>query len=233
MKLPICSVAKQGLEAILKNPVILAVAVFCALLYCIWAYFIVYDPKLAVALPAHFLQYTALYLLVYLFLVSIIIKMVYDFSEQNNVSLPEAIKLSARKLIFIIAAGTLSLLVITLGLIALIIPGIFLLVKFAFISYFILLHDEKIIAAFKKSWEITRGYWWQVFGLYLVFMIPMMVLALTASFAAAFSIPTALALDFLSSLVGIWMIAAFTMAYIHLVGQKNNEIAKTAQNESQ
>jgi hypothetical protein len=233
MKLSICLAAKQGLEAILKSQAILAAAVFYALLSCVFIYFTAYRANLAGALPEHFWQYTVLYALAAWFFGMIITKMVYDFAERNNVSLPEAIRLSARKFIFIIAAAILFLLAVMLGFIALVVPGIFLWIKFVFVSYFILLHDERIIAAFKRSWEITKGQWWRVAGLSLVFIMPMVVLYIISTLVSYVSVPTALALDFLSSLVGAWMIAAFTMAYIYLVGQKNNEIAKTAQNESQ
>ncbi|MBZ1348613.1 MAG: hypothetical protein KYQ20_02565, partial [Candidatus Nealsonbacteria bacterium] len=60
MKLQVIQSIKQGLEIIIKNPVILAPIVINAVLTCIFIYFFVYTPKLdyfsgvAPVLPEHF-----------------------------------------------------------------------------------------------------------------------------------------------------------------------------------
>lgn len=226
MKLQIIQTIKQGLEAVIKNPIILTLIIIHAVLNCIFFYFFIYGPKPAVVegvempfpvFPEHFGLYLILFTLVSLFLILIICKMVYD-AVKSNVSISEAVNLSARKFVFIFIALILYSLIVLMGFIALIIPGIFLSIKFVFVTYFILLNNEKIIDSFKKSWQITKGNWWRIFGLYLIFLIPITVLSGIAMSVALVSIPAALFIDFVALLLSGWLISAFTIAYIQLTG---------------
>jgi hypothetical protein len=239
MKLQIIPAIKQGLEVIIKNPIILAVVVFYAVLYCLYIYFFVYAPKLGELqeLPPNFWLYTILITLISIFLLLIVTKIVYDAVVNNNVSLSEAINLTARRFIFVFIASILYLLIIFVHgfiigfitttipeifffiLIALITSGIFLSIKFIFITYFILLNNEKIIDSFKKSWQITKGNWWRILGLLLIFLIPIMILSITASVIAVVidAVQIALILDFIWLLLMGWLISTFTIAYIQLI----------------
>ncbi len=230
MKLQVIQSIKQGLEIIIKNPVILAPIVINAVLNCIFIYFFVYTPKLAYfskvapVLPEHFAlyAYAILSLLISSFLLSMVCKMVYD-AVKGNVSISEAVSLSLRKLVFIFIATILYSLIVTIGLIALIVPGIFLLNKFAFYNYAILLDNTKIIDSFEKSWRIVTGNWWGVFGIHLIFLILIMILSTIASIIAPVSVQVAIILDFISILLLGWLMSVFTIAYIQLTKQETTE----------
>jgi uncharacterized membrane protein YhdT len=245
MNIQITQAIKQGLEIIIKNPAILVVIISNAVLFCVFFYFFVYIPqidflytspmeRLALTpgempempeMPEYFGLYSFLLSLISLFLGLIIVKMVYDIVKNNKVSLSETISLLARKFIFVFIAYILYSLILILGLIALIIPGIFFSVKFVFVIYLILLNNEKIIDSFKKSWQITKGHWWGIFGLFAIFMIPISILSIVARIIAIpmGAIQTALILDFISLLLSGWAISAFTIAYIQLTKQENKE----------
>jgi hypothetical protein len=51
-----------------------------------------------------------------------------------------------------------------LGFIALIIPGIIVMVLYAFTLYFVFFEEKKFEGSFGKSRELVRGYFWPVFG---------------------------------------------------------------------
>ncbi len=212
MNLQIGQAIKTGLQIIIKNPVILKTVIFYALLLSIFNYFFAYTPE-----PEHFWLSTILFMSIAVFLSLIIAKMVYDVSGNNNVSLPTAINLSVKKVVPALIASALYLLILMFGLIALIIPGIFLMIKFAFVTYLILLNNEKILDSFKKSWQITTGNWWGVFGISVIYLIPVSVLSFTAIEIAALDVQIALVLDFISGLLYGWMISVLTIAYIQLM----------------
>jgi hypothetical protein len=48
--------------------------------------------------------------------------------------------------------------IIGLGLVALVVPGIFLLVTLAFWTVYVAVEDQNFITAFRSSWGLTRGY---------------------------------------------------------------------------
>jgi hypothetical protein len=48
--------------------------------------------------------------------------------------------------------------IVALGLVALIVPGIFLLVTLAFWTVYVAVEDQNFIKAFQSSWGLTRGY---------------------------------------------------------------------------
>ena len=225
----------EGLKVVVRNPIILAPIIINAVLICAYNYFYFHAPKLACvpeaempfpAPPEHFWLFSILVTLVSVFLCSIICKMVYD-AVKSNVSLSEAINLSARKFIFILIASILWCLIVGIGLVALIIPGIFLSIKFIFITYAILLDDEKIINSFRKSWQITKGNWWRAFGLFLIFIIPIVILsAIAMEVATIGAVQAALVIDFVAMLLVSWLVSAFTIAYIQLTNNPEQENKK-------
>lgn len=48
--------------------------------------------------------------------------------------------------------------IVALGLVALIVPGIFLLVTLAFWTVYVAVEDQNFVRAFRSSWGLTRGY---------------------------------------------------------------------------
>lgn len=139
--------------------------------------------------------------------------MVYD-AVKSNISVSKAINLSLRKFIFVFIGAILYVLIVLIRSIALIIPGIFFLVMYAFYSYAILLDNEKIISSFKKSWRIVTGNWWKIFGLILIFLIPLVAIILATNIAIATHPEIVLVLDFTGLLLSTSMLSVFTIAYI-------------------
>ena len=89
-------------------------------------------------------------------------------------------------------ASILYVLVILGGLILLVLPGLYLAIRFQFYGYFIVDRDSHIVESLKRSWDITRGNAWNLFlfGL-LLFLIN--VLGALALFIGLFiTLPTTL-----------------------------------------
>lgn len=149
MKFKVFKSINQGFSIIIKNKIILAFSIFYAVIFS-------YTPEVLKVSEASFNLDIFLFLVVLIFLALILTKLSYD-AIKGNISISEAIKLSLKKFIFVIIASIIYLIIGTIGLILLVIPGIFLLNKFIFVTYPILLNNGKIIDSFKESWSITKG----------------------------------------------------------------------------
>jgi hypothetical protein len=68
----------------------------------------------------------------------------------------------------LIAAGIVAGIGIAIGVILLIVPGLFLLTRWALIPAVIVIEKRSAGESFDRSWELTRGYGWPVFGSVIV-----------------------------------------------------------------
>ena len=64
----------------------------------------------------------------------------------------------------LIAAGIVAGLGIVLGLVFLIVPGLFLLTRWALIPAVIVIEKRRAGESFDRSWQLTHGFGWTVFG---------------------------------------------------------------------
>jgi ABC-type multidrug transport system fused ATPase/permease subunit len=88
----------------------------------------------------------------------------------------------------LIVAGILAGLAIGLGLLLLIVPGLFLLTIWAVLAPVIVIERTGAMAAFGRSRELVRGSGWQVFGVILVlFLLQFIVTAVIQALANSVS----------------------------------------------
>ena len=74
----------------------------------------------------------------------------------------------------IILANLLTFAIIGLGFVLLIVPGIILACRLAFVSYLVMDKNMEPVTAIEKSWEMTKGHGWQIFGMGLL-IIPIVI----------------------------------------------------------
>lgn len=65
----------------------------------------------------------------------------------------------------IVLANLLTFAIVGMGIIFLIIPGIILACRLAFVPYLVMDKQLQPVAAIEKSWEMTRGHGWKIFGM--------------------------------------------------------------------
>jgi len=103
----------------------------------------------------------------------------------------------------------------------LIVPGIYLGVRFLFFSYVILIDNESALGSLKKSWKIVKGNWLRTFALLAVFV------------AIGFPLRYLLEIENLllwtvacagMVLVRGWAVASFTLAYLLLAPEPEEEL---------
>jgi uncharacterized membrane protein len=99
----------------------------------------------------------------------------------------------------IVLAHLLIFAIIGLGFVFLIVPGIILACRLAFVPYLVMDKNLEPVAAVEKSWEMTRGYGWKIFGMGML-AIPVFILGLICLFVGViFAL--------------IWISAAFAAMY--------------------
>jgi len=69
-------------------------------------------------------------------------------------------------------AMIMYILAIIVGLILLILPGIYLAIRLQFALYLVIEHENmRPTEAFKKSWEMTKGLFWKLFVFGIIFIL--------------------------------------------------------------
>lgn len=69
------------------------------------------------------------------------------------------------KYLNIVLANLIVFALVILGMMMLIIPGIIVACRLAFVSYLVMDKDLDAIKAVERSWQMTRGHGWQIFGM--------------------------------------------------------------------
>jgi hypothetical protein len=121
----------------------------------------------------------------------------------------------------LISAGVLAAIGVTLGLLLLVVPGLFLLTRWLFIAPVIVLEGRSAGAAFGRSSEIVKGHGWSVFGLMILTVIAAAI-ALGVIRGLLFWLPSFFEAWIGSlvahSLVTPFVVLAWTIGYYHLIG---------------
>jgi hypothetical protein len=151
-----------------------------------------------------------------------LVKAVQDVRDgRADMSIGDTVRAAVPYLGPVAGASILAAIAITIGLILLIVPGLYLITIWAVIVPVIVLEGAGVFASFGRSQQLVRGNGWHVFGtLVLVFIIQLAVgIVLGLIFSA---LPRSLA-NGLSSIISGTLIAPFlalvvTLVYYRLVG---------------
>lgn len=65
----------------------------------------------------------------------------------------------------VVLANLLKTMLVGIAMVALIIPGIIVACRLAFVSYLVMDKNMDAIEAVETSWKLTRGFGWRIFGL--------------------------------------------------------------------
>lgn len=93
---------------------------------------------------------------------------VYD----ERVDMTAEFKNARHTFLFYLGVYIVYLLIVTAGCVCCILPGIFLAVRFMFAPMIAINHPELTFSeAFTRSWQMTKGHFWQLIGLYLLVIL--------------------------------------------------------------
>ena len=213
MKLKIRNAIKDGFTALKNNPVIILVG----LAYIAVAKLL--EPQLKPALGSgafsfseFIFSYGGLNLLA-IILLSVFINgvIIVLAAKGNKLSLMSAISLVASKYAALLLSSILVFIITALGLVALVLPGIFLSIKLLYYEQAVLLNNKGAVEALRTSWNTTKGNWWRVFGLALSLALISLVILMPVSFLSD------IIADFIAGIFVVpFVAAAYTKSYLQL-----------------
>ncbi len=215
MSLDIKRAVVNGLEVMKSNPMIFFPIIIGSLVslypnYAMAGLDVGLSGMLFKALPLIIIVY-----LVSLFTNSIVMVMAYNTLRKKPVSLVGAAKTVLSKIVTLMLASIIVGALSFLGLLALIIPGIFLAMKFSFYPLAVLIDNGNAVGSVKRSWRITKGNWWRVLGLGLLFAVFFSPVILVG-FLLGQGIYATIISSIIALAVTAWYVASVVDAYIQL-----------------
>ena len=140
-------------------------------------------------LPSGFFGFLSIILVVnmiaYSWLVTVTLSYMAEYLNGNRDIKPgQVFSRASKKVVQVIAASILSSIITMLGMVLLIIPGIYLAVALTLIYAIIIIEGDPTFESISRSFRLIGGKWWSTFGLIVVmgFVVGLMQLV--------FSIPT-------------------------------------------
>ena len=115
-----------------------------------------------------------------LYSVILSILLIDDICKERKRSITNYFYLGAYLYIKILLINLISGIAIVFGILALIIPGLYVSARLFFASYLAIIFDEGIINSLKKSIDITEDKGWKVLGYVLAVTIPLIFIMILA-----------------------------------------------------
>jgi hypothetical protein len=107
-------------------------------------------------------------------------------------------------------------LAVVVGMLFLILPGIYLAIRFGFLPYAIVTENRSAIDGFKYSSELVKGRWWPVFGSTLLVVAFLLPVFFAIGVAAAVFARQPLIGAIIGSIVGLLFTPPISMYYVKL-----------------
>lgn len=128
----------------------------------------------------------------------VVVGLVRDVQDgRRDSSIGELVRAALPFVVPLFGAGLLAAIGIAVGLLALIVPGLFLLTIWAVIAPAIVIERRGVFDAFRRSRELVRGHGWEVFGVVVVaFLIAIATALILAGLAEALADGPLLAIVF-------------------------------------
>ncbi len=122
--------------------------------------------------------------------------------------------------------GLVVLILVGVGLVFLVVPGVFLALSFFFVRQEIAVEDKNFIDALSASWELTSGHRLQLFGLALVVFVIGLVVTGVGSLVGFAGVPllTTVVTVLLGSVTIVFGVAVTSRAYVQLTAERNVDV---------
>jgi len=113
------------------------------------------------------------------------------------------------KYLNIILANLIVVALVTIGFFMLIIPGIIVACRLVFVSYLVMDKDMDAVKAVEKSWQMTRGHGWSIFGMAILSFFIIIAGFLAFFFGVIISM--------------MWIHSAFATLYQSVLNEKDDD----------
>jgi hypothetical protein len=140
----------------------------------------------------------------------------YRYLKQGTADLSGAASKALSQSGQLILGNFLYVLAIIVGFICLILPGIYLSVRWVFVMYAIVSQNCSAIEGFKYSSELVKGRWWRVFGSMLAAVLLLLPVFFVAGIVGAIFAGQPLISAIVSSVVGLLVTPPIVIYYVKL-----------------
>ncbi len=158
-----------------------------------------------------------------LYIQGVLARIVQDVREDGKVdwSVGELLKSINPKLLPLLGLTIVLSILISIGLVLLIIPGIIMLLVWFVAVPVLIIEDKGVFDSMSRSGELTKGNRWRIFGLMLVVYIGVFVVFIIAALiAAVLPILGLIAFVVLAVIVYPWLAVVVPTVYYALAGAK-------------
>jgi hypothetical protein len=139
----------------------------------------------------------------------ITIKFTSDMLERGQANLQANFNFTLTRILFLLAASIITGILIVLGLIVLVIPGIILAIIFSLVYPAIMLENTGVIESLSRSRALVSNRWLKTFGLLLVLGI---IVAIVSGVVAVITAPLGVVSPLLSSVLTAFINPIFPIA---------------------
>ncbi len=216
MAFDIIAVFKKSFIMLFTDPLIFVFAAIYAAIYVAFAAYSFYSIKITNINSVNINLTTLYYILIYLVLIflasTFISGMVFVRVAGKKKTFHNILNKTVKRYPALLATTFLTSVIISLGLVALVIPGIYLAFKLILSPVSSVVEDKSPVDAMKRSWSITQGNWWYIFGLFVLFFIVISIIGL---------------LPYISYFFSFALIISYPLVFIALAGVHNSK-RKTA-----
>lgn len=126
--------------------------------------------------------------------------------------------------------GIVVIILVAVGLLLLVVPGVFIALSFFFVRQEIAVEDKNFIDALSSSWELTSGHRLALFGLALVLFVVGLVVTAVGGLVGFVGIPllTTVVNILLGSATTVFTVAVAARAYVQLTDERDAAVAPDA-----
>ncbi|MCL4396884.1 hypothetical protein M1494_00875 [Candidatus Parvarchaeota archaeon] len=212
------SVFKKSFVLLFTDPLLFAFAVIYAAIYIAFAVYSSYSLNITNVSAANIHLINVYYLLLYavlLFLASTFISgMAFVRIAGKKKTLRKIIDKTVERYLALLATTFLTSVIIVLGFIAFVIPGIYLTFKLILSPVSSVVEDKSPVDAMKRSWSITSGNWWYLFALFVLLFIVVSIIGL---------------LPYISYFFSFVLIISYPLVFMVLAGRRKSKINNAVQ----
>ncbi len=149
------------------------------------------------------------------------VKVASDILESRSIDLSEAFDFTVGRLLSLLGAGIITGILIVIGLICLIVPGIILAIMFSLVVPAIVIERAGALESLSRSRRLVGGRWLKTFGLLLVIYLIVFVAGLIfGGISSVFGPADWIVSSALGALVSPLLPIAVTLYYYSMVARK-------------
>ncbi|MGC8533154.1 MAG: YciC family protein [Candidatus Parvarchaeum sp.] len=215
MAFDVLSVFKKSFVLLFTDPLLFAFALVYAAIYIAFSvslYSIKITNVSSVSITPINIVYLSIYAVLIFLAITFISGMAFVRIAGKKKSISKIINKTMKRYPALLATTFLTSIIIALGFIAFIIPGIYLMFKLILSPVSSVVEDKSPTDAIKRSWNITFGNWWYLFALFVIFFIVLSIIGL---------------LPYISSFFYFVSIISYPLVFMALTGKSKSNRKKS------